>query len=219
MESLQTDLVAELAPLHNIPGFDREKAVLDQLANLKWDESRHRDYISMQQRAAPHITRDSRAAAKGFKVPAYIHYEAIAYSALGNARDANRLWKSARQLLRQMQTHEMASTSATSSNRDTLVTVFTICERFHMVAKQLESRREGRTTLTIQDEYNVQDLLHALLKLHFEDVQPEENILSFAGRTARMDFLLNSEQIVVETKMTRSNLKDKEIGGTVLPFC
>lgn len=45
-----------------------------------------------------------------------------------------------------------------------LINVF---EKFHQVAVQLKRRHNGRETLRIEDEYDVQDLLEALLKLFF----------------------------------------------------
>lgn len=87
-----------------------------------------------------------------------------------------------------------------------------ICSRFHVVARQLRSRRENRPTIEIEDEYDVQDLAHALLKLHFEDVRAEEWTPSYAGKSARMDFLLKGERIVLEIKKTRPGLDIKNIG-------
>jgi hypothetical protein len=57
--------------------------------------------------------------------------------------------------------------SETAGNRpepkpNPLTEVEKICERFHIVARQLRSRHEGRPTLSISDEYDVQDLAHAL---------------------------------------------------------
>lgn len=46
--------------------------------------------------------------------------------------------------------------------------------RFHAVAVQFRSRHDGRGTLDVNDEYDVQDLIHALLWLHFDDVRKEE---------------------------------------------
>ena len=37
-----------------------------------------------------------------------------------------------------------------------------VCERFHLVSRQLRSRHDGRVTLDVEDEYDVQDLLHAM---------------------------------------------------------
>jgi hypothetical protein len=49
-------------------------------------------------------------------------------------------------------------------------------------------RHDGRPTLGVGDEYDVQDLLHALLRLFFDDIRPEERTPSYAGESTRMDF-------------------------------
>lgn len=92
-----------------------------------------------------------------------------------------------------------------------LDTLLLICDRLHLVARQLAQRRQNRPTLTIADEYDVQDLLHALLRLHFDDIRPEERTPSYGGGASRMDFLLKPEQIVVEAKMTRTGLGAREV--------
>ena len=86
-----------------------------------------------------------------------------------------------------------------------------LSNRFHLVAKQLCVRHGGRETLKVNDEYDVQDLLHALLLFEFDDVRPEEHTPSYAGASARMDFLLKKEQVVVEVKCTREGLGSKEV--------
>lgn len=52
---------------------------------------------------------------------------------------------------------------------DLLTTVF---RRFHRTARQILERHADRDTLKIKDEYDVQDLVHALLLLFFDDVRP-----------------------------------------------
>ena len=89
--------------------------------------------------------------------------------------------------------------------------VAAICDRFTIVANALTERHSNRPTLSITDEYDVQDLLCALLKLHFKDVRPEEWTPSYAGNASRMDFLLKPERLVVEAKMTRKGLGQKEL--------
>ncbi len=91
-----------------------------------------------------------------------------------------------------------------------------VFERFHIVARQLRRRHENRSTLQIEDEYDVQDLLHAMLRLHFDDVRPEEWTPSYAGASNRMDFLLKDEEIAIEVKMTRPGLRDKELGEQLI---
>jgi hypothetical protein len=91
-----------------------------------------------------------------------------------------------------------------------------ICHKFHIVAKQLEKRHEERSTIRINDEYDVQDLFYALLRLYFDDIRPEEWSPSYAGGNSRIDFLINNEKIIIEIKRTRSRLKDKEIGEQLI---
>ncbi len=91
-----------------------------------------------------------------------------------------------------------------------------ICSRFHLVAKQLRDRYDERPTLDVADEYDVQNLLHSLLCIFFDDIRPEEWTPSYAGKTSRMDFLLKKESTVIEVKKTRSGLGTKEIGTQLI---
>jgi hypothetical protein len=51
------------------------------------------------------------------------------------------------------------------------------------------------------------------LTLHFDDVRPEEFTPSYAGNASRVDFYLPRERIIVEAKMTRNNLGQKEVAN------
>ena len=55
-----------------------------------------------------------------------------------------------------------------------------------------------------------------MLRLHFDDVRPEEWTPSYAGAANRMDFLLKDEEIAIEIKMTRPGLRDKELGEQLI---
>ena len=88
--------------------------------------------------------------------------------------------------------------------------------RFHQVVKRLRVRHDKRGTLDVKDEYDAQDLLHALLSLHFKDIRPEEWTPSYAGKASRMDFLLKAERLVIEVKMTRETLGEKEVGDQLI---
>lgn len=88
--------------------------------------------------------------------------------------------------------------------------------RFHRIATQLRRRYNDRETLDVKDEYDVQDLLHAVLKLDFEDIRTEEWTPSYAGASSRMDFLLKNEKIIIEIKKTRNGLSNKEIGEQLI---
>lgn len=94
--------------------------------------------------------------------------------------------------------------------------ITTLADRLHGIIRQLRERREGRPTLDVQDEYDVQDLVHALLNIYFDDIRKEEWTPSYAGSSSRMDFLLPEIEAVVETKMTRLRLSTRELGEQLL---
>jgi hypothetical protein len=89
-------------------------------------------------------------------------------------------------------------------------------QRFHLAARQLRSRYSGRPTIEVEDEYDVQDLLHSFLHLFFEDVRKEEWTPSYAGGSSRVDFLLKQEKIVIEVKKTRKSLSEADIGAQLI---
>ncbi len=91
-----------------------------------------------------------------------------------------------------------------------------ICRRFPVFARQLQKRHNQRAPFAISDEYDVQDLMHALLRLEFDDVRPEEYTPSYAGKSSRMDFLLKRDKLVLEVKMTRDDLGAKEVGEQLI---
>lgn len=91
-----------------------------------------------------------------------------------------------------------------------------ICSGFHSVVRQLRSRYLNRPTFEVEDEYDVQDLLHALLRIQFDDIRPEEWTPSYAGKSTRMDFLLKKEKIVIEVKKTRKGLDSKRLGEELI---
>ena len=157
------------------------------------------------------MTRDSRAAAEGARVSAHVYYEGVAHECLSRCTAVEGFWKLSKRFLRQLQTHMSFQIESPGGAADALSLVKLICTRFHYVAKQIKDRRKGRSTLEIQDEYDVQDLLHSLLRIYFNDIRPEEWTPSYGGGASRMDFLLKSESIVVETKMTRYKLGDREV--------
>jgi len=97
-----------------------------------------------------------------------------------------------------------------------LAEVIQVVNRFHFATLQLKNRRKGKTLFRIDDEYDVQDLLQAFLKLEFDDVRKEEPTPSYAGAAARIDIVLKNEKISVEAKKTRENLTGKEIGNQLI---
>ena len=100
--------------------------------------------------------------------------------------------------------------------RDSIAIVQIICNHFHQAVRQMRNRHDNRSTIDVNDEYDVQDLLHAFLRLHFDDVRAEEWTPSYAGSASRMDFLLKKEKVVIEVKKTRKNLGAKEVGEQLM---
>lgn len=96
------------------------------------------------------------------------------------------------------------------------VDLFNILNKFHNIVIQLRDRHDERATLDVEDEYDVQDLLHVLLKLYCEDIRPEEWCPSYAGVSSRQDFLLKNEKTVIETKKTRRGLSNKELANELI---
>lgn len=80
----------------------------------------------------------------------------------------------------------------------------------------LTHRRRGAPTLSFATEYDVQDLLHALLRPWVADIRPEEFTPSYAGSSTRMDFLLPAHGLVLELKFVRDRTHAKNIGNELI---
>lgn len=80
----------------------------------------------------------------------------------------------------------------------------------------LAQRSRDRAPFEVADEYDVQDLLAAVLRDLFDDVRPEDPSPSRAGASTRIDFVLKREQIVVEAKMTRDGLGERKVSDELI---
>ena len=80
----------------------------------------------------------------------------------------------------------------------------------------LTHRRKGVQSLSFGNEYDVQDLLHAMLRPWIGDIRPEEFTPSYAGTGTRMDFLLAAHALVIETKIVRDRAHAKGIGNELI---
>jgi hypothetical protein len=110
----------------------------------------------------------------------------------------------------------LLTTEIIPDNSNPINSILIIFDRFHLIVRQLRNRHDSRNTLNVTDEYDVQDLLHSLLMLYFDDIRPEEWTPSYAGKSNRMDFLLKDFKTVIEVKKTRSGLTGKEIGTQLI---
>lgn len=80
----------------------------------------------------------------------------------------------------------------------------------------LACRRANVESLSFDTEYDIQDLLHALLRPWVVDIRPEEYTPSYAGSSTRMDFLLPKYKIVIETKLIRDRKHGKSVGEELI---
>jgi hypothetical protein len=80
----------------------------------------------------------------------------------------------------------------------------------------LTHRRKGAQALSFSTEYDVQDLLHALLRPWVADIRPEEFTPSYAGSSTRMDFLLPKHKAVIELKFAHERSQARKIGDELI---
>lgn len=92
------------------------------------------------------------------------------------------------------------------SSQQTINILSMIATTFRNVSDQLLSRHDKRETLKITDEYDVQDLLHALLKVFHFEIYPEEWNPSYMGKSTRVDLMLKTQKIVIEVKKMSESL-------------
>lgn len=110
----------------------------------------------------------------------------------------------------QLERHLSASNGLRGGTRDALQILELICRNFDRFVRALRKRHGNRAAFEVNDEYDVQDLMHGILLLHFDVVIPEDTAPARAGNKSRLDFLLKRERVVVETKMTRKGLRQSE---------
>lgn len=92
-----------------------------------------------------------------------------------------------------------------------LAAIRRLCTGFHAVARQLRQRHDDRATLDVEDEHDVQDLFHALLRLEFQDIRTERWEPSYAGGDERTTFLLGPEGLAMVIKRTKPGLGGREL--------
>lgn len=134
-------------------------------------------------------------------------------------RNSVRLGDAAEAVTASMVARRVADRAMSTEAENPVELIVSQCRRFPLFARQMGRRQRQRAPTTVEDEYDVQDLLHAILLLSFEDVRPEENTPSYAGNSSRLDFFLPRERIIVEAKMTRKGLGQKKVVDELLIDC
>lgn len=80
----------------------------------------------------------------------------------------------------------------------------------------IKRRYGNRETIKINDEHDLQNALHSILKLFINDIRAEDYVPSYAGGNSRVDFLIPEHGLIIETKMTNSSLHDKQVGEQLI---
>ena len=86
-----------------------------------------------------------------------------------------------------------------------------ILNRFAVVARHLDGRGRERPPLKMEDEYDVQYLLHGLLGIYFDDIRAETSTDRHSAVNPRIDFLLEQHAIGIEVKRASDSMTPKRI--------
>jgi len=92
--------------------------------------------------------------------------------------------------------------------REPLELLENLLHRLPRVIRQLRVRNGDRPPFRVADEKDLEDLLRALLSLHFDDIRPESRTPSYAADT-RTDFLLAAENIALTIKWAKPRILEQ----------
>jgi hypothetical protein len=211
IKEIQNLLTTDLIIIQSDAHLQNEWELIRKVEEHRWGTSvATLNYIKMPKEAIV----DLDTAQMGMRVPPHILYENEVLVELSKIQSIEEFLRAAEKITRQIELKMKYNIMQDQKNHvDTIVNIFS---KFLSISRQLRNRHDKRPTIEIEDEYDVQDLLHALLKLHFDDIRPEEWTPSYAGSSSRMDFLLKKEKIVIEVKKTRKGLEDKQVGEQLI---
>lgn len=210
-------IITELSILKEIEKFNKEADVFEKIEKFQfgisqddWIRGKKPNSFVVDGRNLDLMNRGT------LNVPPHIGLEGEIFSSISQLMSIDNLNKLVNRLLRQIEIKSQIDEEVSRDSEELKNRLSNLFEKFHSITRQLRNRYNNRSTIIIQDEYDVQDLIHALLKIDFNDVRPEEYTPSYAGSSSRVDFLLKGERTVIEIKKTRSGLKDKEIGNQLI---
>jgi|WetSurMetagenome_2_1015567.scaffolds.fasta_scaffold273587_1 hypothetical protein len=94
---------------------------------------------------------------------------------------------------------------------DALSNIQNILNRFHSLTKSVTERRKGKTPYSIEDEYDVQDLLFSIFKSHYQYADRESPASSVGKGSTVIDIVIPEHSIVIEIKIIKETSKEKSI--------
>lgn len=115
---------------------------------------------------------------------------------------------------REILTQALYTTSGVATVLDELGAYFRRLPDFLSVLNNSGNPRVAPPTIEHEDDLQV--VVHALLRMLYDDVRAEDPVAQHAGGSSRVDFLLRESGVVIETKMTRASLSQKKLGEELL---
>jgi hypothetical protein len=212
--TVREKFVAELSFIADHSQFSGETKLLNQIEEFQWG-SKPGEYIRSR-RPARILTDNPSIFNRGMPVPPHIAVGEEIVFTMSILASYDEFEKLLQRLIRQLEIKTTSEGESDPGKTTAEQPLYNILERFHLAALKLRNRHGKRETLKITDEYDVQDLLHVLLQIPYEDIRPEEYTPSYAGGASRIDFLLKREKILVEVKKTRPDLRAREVGNELL---
>jgi hypothetical protein len=101
--------------------------------------------------------------------------------------------------------HDRRETLPVATGEGRLHLAIQVLTNFAHAVKAMTARKHGRPNFEISTEYDVQDLLFAVLRSAFEDAKREEWTPSLAGSAKRIDIVISGIRTVIEVKFVRDS--------------
>jgi hypothetical protein len=98
-------------------------------------------------------------------------------------------------------------------SRERLALVMQVLNALPVVERILKDRGHDRAPFLIENEYDLQDLLFALLRSAFDDAQREVWTPKQAGSAKRIDMVIPSADALIETKFVRDKAHGKQVAN------
>lgn len=95
--------------------------------------------------------------------------------------------------------------------RDGFAELMQVLNNFPTAVRSITNRKHGRPPFIFENEYDVQDLLFAIIRCIFQDAKREEWTPQRAGSSKRIDFVIGSIQTVIEVKYVRDETHARRV--------
>jgi hypothetical protein len=103
-----------------------------------------------------------------------------------------------------------ATQAAPPETMDTLELLERVLRRLPHAVRQLRDRHDGRPTVRVVDAFDLEDLVRAILHLHFDDVRRETRTPGYSFVT-RTDFIVGPQRIAVTAKLAQQDVREREL--------